>query len=633
MASNAILIQGLIELHLKGEGGDKAVASMTKIIAQAKEVEKATGGLGTGATHAADGVGKLEASFISLGKTVATYFAAGVVANFLRDSLLGFARTERQALALEQQLKNLGDQAGAASFRGFISQTSQAYGILDDDLVPALQRALLGFKNLATAEEVVTLASKFAANGIGDVGTNVERLTRFFQTGSARSLVDFGINVKGGEEATLDLNEGIKLLIETASGMPATFDDAQKSLNQWRNDLDAAKDAIGKLEAGIIRAVQAAGTFVGENLPTFFSPENIVKEAEGQKLLDDLAVEGEKKKVSKLSALAAQAAEEQKRRDKKANDEKTKESIKSEHDRLEKVLSMNEETQKDLIKEVIDVYQVGTVDRLNLEIALNDKIRAEAIKNAKAIGADTAAINALFDEKSKAKEREFINATGPEPGSGGPDPRVEAERKANEEIERLAREHEDAMFELETAGAELRNQINADSLRWAEESEKQKTQSALNSAAQIAGVLSSTFAKHKAFAIAMAIANTALAITAAWKDESLPGYWAKIAAIVTIAASGAAQIAAIRGASLSGGGGAPSIASAPTSPATGTGGGSVSIAPQSQSQLASLSGRPQSASTSGIVINIEHAFGDQQSMTKLAREINRINANNRGNLR
>ena len=44
MANNAILIQGLIELHLKGEGGEQAVASMTKILEQEKKVLAATGG-------------------------------------------------------------------------------------------------------------------------------------------------------------------------------------------------------------------------------------------------------------------------------------------------------------------------------------------------------------------------------------------------------------------------------------------------------------------------------------------------------------------------------------------------------------------------------------------------------------
>src|SRR5690349_5253021 len=123
MPNSSLLIQGLIELHLKGEGGQQAVASMTKIAQQAKEVEKATGNIGAGTEEAAKGVGKLEESFASLGKTVAGYFAAGVVANFLKDSYLGFARTERQALATENQIRSLTGAAaeGSGEYREFIA--------------------------------------------------------------------------------------------------------------------------------------------------------------------------------------------------------------------------------------------------------------------------------------------------------------------------------------------------------------------------------------------------------------------------------------------------------------------------------------------------------------------------------
>ena len=60
MADRNVVIQGLIELHLKGEGGDQAVASMKKIMAQAKEVETAIGGVGAATRKAADGTGALE---------------------------------------------------------------------------------------------------------------------------------------------------------------------------------------------------------------------------------------------------------------------------------------------------------------------------------------------------------------------------------------------------------------------------------------------------------------------------------------------------------------------------------------------------------------------------------------------
>jgi len=685
MADRSILIQGLIELHLAGKGGEEAVASMTKIIAQAKQVEAATGGIGAGTKKATEGVNALDKAFGSLGRTVAGYFAAGAIANFLRDSFLGFARTERQALALEQQIRALGGAAGDSGVREFIAQTSQAFGILDDDLVPALQRALLGFKNLATAEEVVTIASKFAANGIGDVGTNVERITRFFQTGSAKALVDFGINVKGGEEATLDLNEGIKLLLDTAAGMPATFDDAQASINRWRNDIDAAKDAIGKLEAGLIRAIEKAGTFAGEALDTVFNPENIRKNAEGQQLILDLAAQADKKRSDAASSLAAQAAEEQKRRDKKKADEKAKDELKAEQARLEKVAQLTAKTEEDILKQRIALTEAGSKERIAAEIAVNDRVEQEALRSARVIGAKTVDIEKFFasergrirsgtGESEAAKDaRELAKQLDPRTGF------AEVEKFAKEHQEELTKIYEQGIIDRLRVEAELapddteeqrqaklaleRAQLEISTnqkvraaekqkdiigalraeeaasqlglIRLADEADRKASEAKLQrdiySAQQALGALGSLFAKHKAFAIATAIINTALGITAVWKDESLGSWWAKVAATIVVAASGAAQIAAIRSASPGGGGSASAgVASAPTQSASPP---QSTVAGQAGSTLDALAGRSGSSGSGGLVINIGTAFGDQQAMTKLGRELDRITRNSQSVLR
>ena len=204
----------------------------------------------------------------------------------------------------------------------------------------------------------------------------------------------------------------------------------------------------------------------------------------------------------------------------------------------------------------------------------------------------------------------------------------------------------------------------------------ERTQAFLGAAQQTTAALGGLFGKNKSFAIAMAIANTALGITEVWASKATTGNLIadmalKVAATATVAASGYAQIAAIRSAGLGGGGGAPSAAasgggssmSAPTVPATNPNGPSSSslvlptqqgsssrtatirpfegsgresppmtLPPLSASRVSALSARPESFVANSIV-NIGTAFGDRQAMTKLAREINRINANNQGDLR
>ena len=630
MADRSILIQGLIELHLKGEGGQQAVASMTKIIAQAKEVEKATGNLGTGATQAAKGIGTLESSFISLGKTVAGYFAAGVVVNFLKDSYLGFARTERQALATENQIRLLGQAAQGAGFRDFISQLSNTSGILDDDLVPAMQRALLAFKDYSAAQEVVGMAAKFAAAGIGDVGSNVEAISRFFQSGQARGLVQFGIDIKGGDEATLSLSEGLKLLRGQLALLPASFDDAQSSINAARIAWDSFKDSIGSGLDKIVSTIQLAGTELGGSF-LFFSKKDQEKIASGEKdALDQVmrdAIEAYRNKNVARTELDKQAADRQANIDKQKNAESVKTAAKAEEDKAAKVSELNEKSQQDLLKSRAEFYEEGSDERVALELQLLARVEAASIESAKKIGADTLAIAEFF-----ARERGKIVASKGETATAKDARETAAEfdpRAGFEEVEKFTKEHQDVLTQTTREAAELRNEIASDSLRWDADVENKKTQSALQSSAAIAGALGGLFAKHKGFAIAMAIVNTALGITSVWTDATLSLY-EKIAGTIVVAASGLAQISAIRAATLGGGGGAPSgggIATAPTQSA---------VNPGQQSRVSSQTASGFQSSTvqqPATVINIGTAFGDRQSMVKLSREIERVTNNNQGNLR
>jgi hypothetical protein len=169
-----------------------------------------------------------------------------------------------------------------------------------------------------------------------------------------------------------------------------------------------------------------------------------------------------------------------------------------------------------------------------------------------------------------------------------------------------------------------------------EETARARIVRTLQSSQQIIGALGSIFQKNKAFAIATAIVNTALGITAVWKDDSLPTWYAKLAATLVVAASGAAQISAIRGAQPGGGGGSfggssGGVASQPTSPAQNP--NSASISQQSESQINALSGRVGSGSGTTVVNNIQYAFGDQQAMTKLARQLSRVNSNDQSVMR
>jgi len=96
----------------------------------------------------------------------------------------------------------------------------------------------------------------------------------------------------------------------------------------------------------------------------------------------------------------------------------------------------------------------------------------------------------------------------------------------------------------------------------------------LNLASSAASALQTIFGKNKAAGIAAAIINTGVAITKAM-ELPWPFNWAQAA---LVAATGAAQIATIKSANLSGGGAAPAVAGG-----RGGGGGGEGAAPPAQS--------------------------------------------------
>ncbi len=634
MATNSILIQGLIELHLKGEGGDQAVASMTKIIDQAKRVEQATGGIGTGTAKATEGVNSLEKAFGKLGATVAAYFAVGAVKNFLQDSYIGFARTERQLLATENQIRALGGALEGAGFRDFIRNLSHTSGILDDDLVPAFQRALGAFKDYSASAEIVTLASKFAAAGIGDVASNVDAIARFFQTGQARGLVQFGIDIKAGADGTIDLSEGLKALNDQASQVGGNFSDAERGLELFKIAVDETKDSVGELLFGITTAAQSVGKKLLENVPTELLPSGLQSGADLAKFLKDNADAIEQARVdaffnseSELEAATRIFAAKQAERNKEDNKKKAEEALKAEQERLAKVADLEAKSAQDRLKSEIDATGQGTDERLRLELELNQKLFDEAIKNAKKIGASTIDIEKFF-----ANERSRIIRT-----QGESNAERDAREAANEnfiaagfdEVEKFVREEQEKATKIAEVETKKREKLAKEEAELKAQLAQRNLQLSLSTSGAAAAALGELFGRYKGFAIATAIINTALGITSVWADNTLP-WIAKVAATIQVAASGAAQIQTIRGAN-AGGGGSPNggVASAPTSQAAPP----QQVGGQSTAQIAALSGRSAAMGSAGTTINIGTAFGDDQSMTRLARKLDRIARNDQSVLR
>jgi len=630
---------------MSGAGGKEAAAAVEKIAVQAKVAERSLRDVGTAAGQSAGGVKLLDSAFSSLGATVVGFVAAGAIANWLKDAYIGFARTERQALVVENQIKSLGQAAQGAGFRDFIAQLSQTSGILDDDLIPAFQRGLIAFRDFEATQDAITIAARFAAAGLGDVGSNMLALTTFFQTGQARALKPFISDVKGAADGTISWAEVLPQLQRSLEDIGQPLNDAQAKIDSVKVGMDFLADSTGAVEEAFINLAMRGIKPVLQVL-SFTAGEVGVAASAMLKGLEDAAEKGEQARIDaffngadKLDALNRVNTARQAERDKADAQKSSDETVKAEAAALEKIKSLNESNSQALISEVLSQYEVGTNERLNLEIALNEKIRAAAIENAQKIGADTALINTLFDEKARKAREAFANESGslPAAGSGGPDPEIQAAIDKADEIVRIEQDEADRI-----------HAIQLQKTQWAVDSAQMQTDAVIEAGSQTGHALAQIFNKHKGFAIGMAIMDTASAIMQIWAAADGSPWYVKLVKSLAMAAIGAAQISSIRsagvdgsGSTVSGGGGAGNAAS-PTFARTGTpdapsaftpGDGGTSVSGMSSTQAAILSGRSQSGSGPTVVVQIKNAFGDKRSMMKLTREVTRVVRDNPSVLR
>jgi len=434
---------------------------------------------------------------------------------------------------------------------------------------------------------------------------------------------------------------------------------------------------------------------------------------------------------------AAERAEAQSKTD-------AEKALKLEKDRLEKVRELEEQSAERLLKARAGYYEEGSDERVKAELEAIATSEANEIAAAKRIGASTTEISKYWagerakaiatagETKTEKKKREEVAEFDPRSGDEvekfaaahqeeltrileeglikrlelvrdlspeGSQERLDAEAalqrkqlevRTNQEV-RAAKKQKDLVLALKQAEALGLSQIDAWQTKQGQMNAEQRVQTLLGTVGQTAQALGGLFAQHKGFAIAMAIINTAAGITEIWASKGTTGNGIadmaiKIMQTAIVAASGAAQISAIRNANINGAGSAPSSAASnptsaaanpsrppeasapPPSPQSAPAAARTSSAPppttppMTTAQLSaalvpfaaliapaprSITLQPLSATVPGgpgssgrnmppqvtNVVNIGTAFGDRHSMTKLAREINRVNANNQSVIR
>jgi len=529
-------VQAAIEILLKGKGGEDSVKLLRQLEAESKKTRKSLGDLGKGGEQAATGLVGSMRKIVAVANTVKTallgafgIFAGGAVVRLFSGAFTEFARTERAFGSIVAQAKALGTGAevSAGQVRKFIKELSEQSGILDDDLIPAMNKALLLFEDFGSAQQALSIAARFAANGLGDVQGNVEGFGLAMQ-GNERALKRFGIEIKVNADGTKDLSGAFEELAKKAAALPSSLNDAQARIDRmaiaWDNAKDAASgsinrmlerlDALGK-KLPLLKLLAVGSDPTGLNEALLGKSDRFGSvQGGGSTTADPLARAAKEKEEEAAKAKAKEKAE----RDQKQADADAKalaERLKREKDatldakadeyvaRLEQRRTFEDQL-LDLIKEkrdeqtALEAAAIKEADDalLDLEIELAEA-RAEALRevDAEAFALADEQLQALLEQRLKRQLAQELE--GLTEGSA-------AYLKVKEKF----KAKEDA---LEARHAQVRVDVTQ-----AEVDAKVMLQ--LQSIQMIAGALGTLFAKNKTVAIAAAIVDTIAASVAALKN-------------------------------------------------------------------------------------------------------------------
>lgn len=182
------------------------------------------------------------AAFAAAGAAAAAY--AG---KLLIDGVKSAIEDEAAQLRLSTALKNVtgATDAQVAATEGYITKTTLATGVTDDELRPSLQRLVTATKDVAEAQKLQGIALDISA-GSGKSLEAVSNALAKAQEGNTAGLVKLGIGLSAAELKTMSMEQITAKLAETFGGQAATQADTfQGKMQRLKVAFDEGKETVG----------------------------------------------------------------------------------------------------------------------------------------------------------------------------------------------------------------------------------------------------------------------------------------------------------------------------------------------------------------------------------------------------
>ena len=207
-----------------------------------------------GSKAAARDINKLGKNFDKFAGKVAKSFAIAAAASAAFavkigvDSVKAAIADEKSQTLLANSLRNTtgATDAAIAATETFIDQTQRAFGVVDDDLRPALAKLSSVTGSLTAGQQLLGLAMDVSAGGSVDMGAATNAVTKALQ-GNFKALKNLGVPITDAMVKSKDLNGALTLTAKTFAGAAAaranTFEFRMIRLNIA---LGEAKETLGK---------------------------------------------------------------------------------------------------------------------------------------------------------------------------------------------------------------------------------------------------------------------------------------------------------------------------------------------------------------------------------------------------
>jgi hypothetical protein len=224
------------------------------------------------------------------GKVAAGAFAAAGVAaaayagKLLVDGVKSAIEDEAAQLRLATALKNVtgATDAQISATESYITQTTLATGVTDDELRPSLQRLVTATDDVAKAQKLQGLALDISA-GSGKSLEAVSNALAKAQEGQTAGLVKLGIGLSAAELKTMSMEQITAKLADTFGGQAATqadtfagkmqrlqvaFDEGKETVGSFV--LDAITPLVSGFVNNVIPAIQKLSEELGPKLTPVF---------------------------------------------------------------------------------------------------------------------------------------------------------------------------------------------------------------------------------------------------------------------------------------------------------------------------------------------------------------------------